>query len=361
MMMQMKDTQWEYAGSWKHTFVSTRYPNFVPAGKRTMKAPGLYSDLLYQPWLCATVDIDETWLDVENIDRQSNLTVEEFKTKYEIPNKPVIITDIVKKWPAFEKWSRQSLRQSFSGKRVIVGDAPMNFESYIHYCDTQHDEAPLYLFDKEFCDKAPDLAGDFVVPDYFSQDLFSVLGKEERPDYRWLIYGPYKSGSTFHKDPNATCAWNAVIFGSKKWIMYPPHVTPPGVRTSEDGADVASPVSLMEWMLSFYDMRGCEGTMPLECILREGELLFVPRGWWHMAINLEECCAITQNYVSTANLTHVMKFLSSPHANKLVSGVETDEEKLSLHDRFLAALERSQPDVVADFNKRKREEFQVCS
>ena len=40
--------------------------------------------------------------------------------------------------------------------------------------------------------------------------------------------GPSRSGSTFHKDPNSTSAWNAVIRGSKKWIMYPPGITPPG-------------------------------------------------------------------------------------------------------------------------------------
>ena len=31
----------------------------------------------------------------------------------------------------------------------------------------------------------------------------------------------------FHKDPNGTCAWNAVITGAKKWILcVPPRVSP---------------------------------------------------------------------------------------------------------------------------------------
>ena len=53
------------------------------------------------------------------------------------------------------------------------------------------------------------MAREYEVPRYFQEDLFSVLGEDDRPDYRWLIYGPAKSGSTFHKDPNATSAWNA--------------------------------------------------------------------------------------------------------------------------------------------------------
>ncbi len=69
------------------------------------------------------------------------------------------------------------------------------------------------------------------VPKYFDEDLFSVLGEAGRPDFRWLIMGPPRSGSTFHKDPNATSAWNAVVTGSKKWIMYPPSALPPGQAT----------------------------------------------------------------------------------------------------------------------------------
>ena len=360
-VLQLDDsTSWLYEKTWKMTYVRTMHAQQSEnVTGSCIVVDHFYSDLLHQPWFCATLDIDESWITVDTIERRSNLTLEEFQQSYEDLNRPVIVTDVVPTWEAYENWSRDELMTAFKDTTVVVGDAPMRFDAYVKYCDEQQDENPLYMFDKHFCRKAPKLEKDYSVPLYFREDLFSLLGDSDRPDYRWLIYGPYKSGSTFHKDPNATSAWNAVIFGSKKWIMYPPHVVPPGVRQSDDGADVASPISLMEWMLSFYDIRDCDGVAPVEFVQKRGELLFVPRGWWHMAINLEETCAITQNFVSKVNLPHVLRFLRSPKANILVSGVETDPEKVTLHDRFLTVLRDRVPAIVESlpgFNNTRQKE-----
>ena len=35
----------------------------------------------------------------------------------------------------------------------------------------------------------------------------------------------------------------------------------------------------------------------------------MPHGYWHMVVNLDECIAITHNYVSTSNLSNVLRFL----------------------------------------------------
>lgn len=54
---------------------------------------------------------------------------------------------------------------------------------------------------------------------------------------------------------------------------------------SEDGADVATSLSLVEWFLNYY--QESQYVKPKECVVKAGELLFVPRGWWHLALNLE--------------------------------------------------------------------------
>ena len=74
-----------------------------------------------------------------------------------------------------------------------------------------------------------------------------------------------------------------------------------GVHASADGAEVATPVSLVEWFLNFYAAAQEGATKPVEGIVRAGEVLFVPRGWWHLAINLEVRLALV--YIPASCLT----------------------------------------------------------
>jgi hypothetical protein len=103
---------------------------------------------------------------------------------------------------------------------------------------------------------------DYEVPAYYPEDFFSLMGSE-RPFYRWIVIGGPRSGivtharthiprllacaladargltvftgSPFHLDPFKTSAWNALLVGRKRWVLYPPNQLPPsGVDVDED-------------------------------------------------------------------------------------------------------------------------------
>lgn len=59
-------------------------------------------------------------------------------------------------------------------------------------------------------------------------------------------------------------------------------------KKKKDEAEVTSPVSLMEWHLNFYQKTNQIRPRPIEAICRAGEVMFVPNGWWHMVVNLED-------------------------------------------------------------------------
>lgn len=221
---------------------------------------------------------------------------------------------------------------------------------YMAYMRNSSDESPLYLFDRSFAEKtqitvgsdAPDAA--YWAPSCFGDDLFTVLG-EHRPDSRWMILGPKRSGSTFHKDPNATNAWNAVLTGSKYWLMFPSSSTlppPPGVILSDDHSEITSPLSIAEYLLTFHELAretpGCR-----EGICYAGEVLHVPSGWFHLVLNLEDSLALTQNFVPRKKLPDVLGFLRDQRDQ--VSGFKEDVCDRAF-ELFVERLRETHPDLA---------------
>jgi hypothetical protein len=309
-----------------------------------MKVEGVYSDLLFQHWLCSSMFINPKWLRVSNIDKVHalDMTPAAFTDRYERPGIPVVIQGVCNHWPAFSKWTDQYLSASSCDAKFRCGAADLTMQQFLSYRSRYSEEAPLILFDKRFCERAPALATDFSVPQFFTQDLFNVLGPL-RPDYRWLIIAAARSGSFFHKDPNYTSAWNACVRGRKKWIMLPPEFTPPGVYPCDDGSEVTVPLSVMEWFMNHYDeaAEGAAGCTPLETICEAGEVMFVPRGWWHCVLNVDDTVAVTQNYVSDCNLAQVLHFLRTK--SDQVSGCSHGAR---LHGMFVDALNAQHPGKV---------------
>lgn len=342
--LQLADFEWR--GSWRASLRKLK-----SAGLPDVDCSNLFSDSLHRPFLCSQVPLHHFVANIpaqNAIHRLPSLSAAEFDAEWS--NRPFILTEPVKEWKVYKQWSEGQLFQRFGDTifRAEAVDWPLR--TYLKYMNENADESPLYLFDCRFAEKM-DLKvgydGDYQPPICFQEDLFTILA-EERPDHRWLIVGPKRSGSTFHKDPNATSAWNAVIRGSKYWIMFPQSVLPPGVFISEDQSEVTSPLSIAEWLLTFHEearrFPGC-----VEAVCREGEVLHVPSGWFHLVVNLEPAIAITQNFVPRAHLKSVVHFLK--YKNDQVSGFKQGVEspwslfdsRLKLNHPELAALLEGEP------------------
>lgn len=346
----------EYRSSWRETYLHLLRPHrrgWSPVSLAPSRGV-IYSDALFWPWHCGTASLPAAWTSFQNILRVSadDISVADFEALYERPGKPVILTGIVSRWPAFERWGLEALRARFGSTPFHVGGHEMTLTAYLEYAGSSVDEQPLYLFDRSFAEREPEMAAEYDVPPFFApeRDLFAQLPAECRPDYRWLIVGGARSGSLWHVDPNASAAWNGLIRGRKKWLLCPPQSPPPGVRASADGTTITSPLSLYEWFRIFYPALASRrhsdaAHRPREAVVEEGELLFVPRGWWHAALNLETSVAITQNYAPASSARHVMRFLASADATELVSGVPA-EMRASLHLHFREVLRKRFPEAL---------------
>lgn len=342
---------WASEGTWRATYVrsfaseGTRCPSLSKTKAR------VYSDFLYHGFVVASTQLQSAWLARETMQRVDarGLTAEEFSRRFEQKSRPVILEGCVETWPAMRSWSQASLLQRCGDVVFQCGPCDLPLRQFYAYVDRNVDDVPLFVFDKYFGTTVPDLLQDYEVPAVFrGRDLFNLLG-EERPDYRWLLIGNKRSGSKWHIDPNKTSAWNAVVKGRKRWLLLPPGCTPPGVHPSDDGGDVTQPVSLIEWFMNFYGelRKMADGNAAFdiqEGTCGPGDAVFIPCGWWHCVLNLEDdTIAVTQNYASEAQVHSVRRFLREKRDQ--VSGVPAERKPL-LADLFDAALARSRPDLL---------------
>ncbi|KAK4057778.1 hypothetical protein OIO90_000997 [Microbotryomycetes sp. JL221] len=389
-------------GSWRASYVATFLrPKNTPLDEALpsdgITAPSMTSDVLFQPCLCASFDANTLFgkYFVPTIAKRSGVGL----TPADLPSEPVILTGLMDRWPAMQpghrRWTLHHLQSRFPDTLLRAEATLATLPDYSGYHDQcGQDESPLYLFESDFVNKTESqgeagLGDDFVVPECFRQDLFEVMGNM-RPNYRWLIAGPERSGSTWHQDPNGTSAWNAVTVGRKAWVMFPNDVLPPGVRVSDDMAHVEAPLSLAEWFQSYYKQAklkyGAKAKDPAtrgkmrEGICEQGEIMFVPSGWWHgehandhfnghnvltgiffsVVVNLEPAIAVTQNFVSSRELPDVLKFMKYrpeqvsgfkiPSAAPVEEGGldEADEALPGVFELFVEALRAQRPLVAQD-------------
>ena len=383
--------------SWKELYLGE-----VKGAETKMNTVGcLYSDALYLPNQINGIEINERWIErftVPEIDcsgmaetSTSDSIARTFCEEFEKNNLPVVLRGLAKEWKAIKKWeTNETLLKEYGEETFLVGGYRTSLKNYISYClrENNMDDNKLLLFDpKAKMEMWTENTGvsEGLFHELFSKngDYFKVLGEQKRPHYKWVIFGPSRSGSTFHVDPNGTSAWNAVIRGRKKWIMFPPDEVPPGVFPSEDNANVVCPLTPLEWYENFYDT--CYGNKFdeddnddgetnayhfQETICEAGDVLFVPSQWWHCVVNLPSApptdegaegedqdknvhLALTANFVSRSNLPTVLKILDTKNSN-LVSGYDDKTQRHSLGEAFEERMRELHPEILREAREKTR-------
>lgn len=339
----------------------------------------IFSDLLYRPFQCSQIDYSYLFKQVIDYERKSSelcrtlnsefgierfheedFTLENFRSNY--VNKPFILQcDLNKnRWP---KWDFDQLLELFPNEVFRQEAVQWKLSQYLAYARNNRDESPLYLFD---CNSKTIeiVAKKYEPPNIFKSDFFKLFQVENihcRPDHRWLIAGPARSGSTFHKDPNQTSAWNVVLSGIKLWILLPPDVSPPGVTADKDEEEVTAPIGISEWILSGFYNDAVKLAGAGKCLIGvtfPGECLYVPTGWWHSVINITDCVALTENFVPEPIVGQVLNFFKNKTTQ--ISGFHLKDVVTSVKS-FLDSIEHK-PDstgsnikVLQDFLRKSED------
>jgi hypothetical protein len=148
---------------------------------------------------------------------------------------------------------------------------------------------------------------------------------------------------------------------------------------SGDDGDFVTPVSLAEWARAFYK-EACRTPGFIECETAPGDVMYVPRGWWHMVLNVAPITiAVSHHFLSPTGLYNTLRMLRetpgevsgidrglAPRTSSGVSSPDAAAEDHArrtaaghaMHDKLMAALSHARPDVLAsaEAELRRRDE-----
>ncbi|XP_074625809.1 uncharacterized protein LOC141884027 isoform X2 [Acropora palmata] len=273
--------------------------NREPHEKRFMKRLENFEDYLRKLNVEDTWPIHGTHCTIPKIHKPSK---EEFTKKCMEPGQACIITGMMDDWKAMKKWPFEQFQHDpriADGVYVGQRSTPVSLHNYVKYLKERaaNETAPWVIFMSDVFDLYPELRRDYSVPDFFSEadDFLTNLEDDLRLDWRWIIMAAKRSGSGWHCDPANTTGWLALVQGTKLWGMYPPSIFHiPGVKNNNYRKRDYDMEDAFYWWI--YTRPYLKSNLPLECVQKPGDIVFIPSGWWHAVLNLQNTVSVTQNF-----------------------------------------------------------------
>jgi len=216
------------------------------------------------------------------IDVVEDISKEDFYEKYLKPRRPVVIRNMAKKWPAYQKWTMEYMKEVVGDVEVPLYDsskadpsapinasaAKMKFGDYIDLIQREPTDLRIFLFDP--IKYAPKLLEDYISP---KELMGGFLDK-----YPNMFFGGKGSVTFLHFDIDMAHIFHTHFNGRKHILLFDYkwkerlYQIPYATYALED-YDIENP--------DFTKFPALDGVEGIECFLEHGDTLFMPTGWWH--------------------------------------------------------------------------------
>jgi hypothetical protein len=271
------------------------------------------------------------------IDRREHLSYEEFCRSYLYPLRPVVVTDVLNKWPAMHRWTPEFFQREFGNLEFTSygpdydqgGSQPnvrFSLSEYIDGVLSSGEDKPVpYFRNKILREIFPSLMNDieplpeYLLPNWLGERF--LVGHVRRILNRGgaieLFIGG--KGSTFpvlHYDGAGAHAFLMQVYGRKEFIFYAPDQEPflyPNPEQSNLSLihDVSHPDVIRYPLFS--------KAIATKFILEPGEFLFIPSHWWHTTRMLTPSITLAANVLNHSNWHELMRFVAKKRRSPFVS------------------------------------------
>lgn len=220
--------------------------------------------------------------DLTQIDCVDDISKEDFEKNYLNARRPLVIKNMAKNWPAYEKWSMDYMKTVVGHKLVPLYDSAkadpskpinaaateMKFADYIDLIKTTPTDLRIFLFDP--IKQAPKLLNDYIAP----KDLMGGF----LDSYPNMFFGGKGSVTFLHYDIDMAHIFHTHFNGRKHVILFENkwkerlYQIPYATYALED-YDIENP--------DFDKFPALKGVKGVEAYLEHGDTLFMPTGYWH--------------------------------------------------------------------------------
>ena len=233
---------------------------------------------------------------------EHELPIEDFVDKYKSKSKPVVIKGAISHWPALSensihRWNIHYIKNIAGYRTVPVelgskythenwSQTLMTLHNFIDkYVNAENPDQIGYLAQHNLFDQISELKDDFDIPEY-------CLTGEEDDVVINVWFGPSKTVSPLHTDPKHNCLCQ--VFGRKYIRLY----------TADQSALMSAFEDGILTNTSQIDLEEDENTISkkcpefskakgYECILDEGDILYIPPKCWHFVKSLSVSCSLS--------------------------------------------------------------------
>ncbi len=217
----------------------------------------------------------------------NQVSAQEFRDEYFSQQKPVVIKDLSKEWPAWSKWNWDYFQELVGHQRValynnIKSDAytPINkaddYKTFGEYIDMiRNGPAGWRIFLFNIFEHAPELVKDFTWPEHLMKGFVKK--------YPMLFVAGASSITHMHFDIDLSNIMHTQFAGRKRVLLFPfseqhkLYRKPWEVLSLADFSNYYDDNSKLDFK-QFPALKYAKG---YEIILEHGDTLFMPAGYWH--------------------------------------------------------------------------------
>ncbi|MBS0558375.1 MAG: cupin-like domain-containing protein [Proteobacteria bacterium] len=239
------------------------------------------------------------------VERIAGIGVAQFIATYRVPRRPVILTDAARAWPLYGHCTPDYFRTHYGDHRVRVRGKDYRLAELIDLLAASTVDKPgpypcKFEVAKDFRELLPQVTPRFAysLPDrqahpLVPQKLFQYVNNLEI-----FFGGPGGEFPYLHYDVMRLHAWITQLHGDKEFTVYAP---------GQEHLLYINPD--MPWQSSIRDHHHPDfERYPLfrqaraqKVVVRAGETLFLPCGWWHTARSLNQTISVAFDQLGPDN------------------------------------------------------------